>query len=133
MIVVAIVGIIASIAIPNLLDSRISGNEASAVGTVRNLNSAQHTYSLGIGSGKYGNLTTLQSHRLVDSVVASGRKDGYDFAITLGSAATSFTIEARPVSYNFSGTRSFFTDLSGVIRYTTADSPATTASGPLGT
>src|SRR5256885_16243661 len=45
LIVVAIIGIIAAIAVPGLLRARISGNEASAIGSMRAINTAQQNYS----------------------------------------------------------------------------------------
>ena len=60
LIVVAIIGIIAAIAVPGLLRARMSGNEASAIGSLRAINSAQASYSSGCGSGGYAtNLTIL--------------------------------------------------------------------------
>jgi prepilin-type N-terminal cleavage/methylation domain-containing protein len=53
LIVVAIIGIIAAIAVPGLLRARMSGNEASAIGSLRVINSAQNAYSAGCGSGLY--------------------------------------------------------------------------------
>ena len=62
LIVVAIIGIIAAIAVPGLLRARMSGNEASAIGSLRAINSAQSTYAASCGSGFYSptlaNLTT---------------------------------------------------------------------------
>src|SRR5512140_1822151 len=53
LIVVAIIGIIAAIAVPGLLRARQSGNEASAIGSLRAINSAQSTYSASCGNGFY--------------------------------------------------------------------------------
>src|SRR5688572_6055514 len=53
LIVVAIIGIIAAIAIPGLLRARMSGNEASAIGSVRTISSAQATYASACGGGGY--------------------------------------------------------------------------------
>ena len=53
LIVVAIIGIIAAIAVPGLLRARMSGNEASAIGSLRAVNSAQSTYAASCGSGYY--------------------------------------------------------------------------------
>ena len=75
---------------------------------------------------------SLVSGMLVDTVVGSSTKDGYVFAISLGAADASFVIDARPTGYLNSGIRSFFSDETAVIRYTTADSAATSSSSPLG-
>jgi prepilin-type N-terminal cleavage/methylation domain-containing protein len=126
LIVVAIILIIAAIAIPNLLRSRIAANEASAVSSLRTLNTACITFNSTYG--QYPNaMTDLQSPTsgnptstaadLIDQVLASGRKSGYDFVLSPGTANASYTITAFPVTVNQTGLRGFFTDQSGVIRY----------------
>src|SRR5271165_3780767 len=90
LIVVAIILIIAAIAIPNLLRSRMAANEASAVGSVRTINTSEVTYSSTWGLG-YTDLTTLSSSTgtctasstqacLIDPVLGAGAKSGYTFA-----------------------------------------------------
>ena len=87
LIVVAIILIIAAIAIPNLLRSKMAANEASAVGSMRTLNTAAVTYSTTYG-GYPSALTKLgpaspatsTSADLVDSVLAGGTKSGYSFS-----------------------------------------------------
>ena len=59
LIVVAIIGIIAAIAVPGLLRARMSGNEASAIGSVRAINSAQASYSSGCAQGGYATDLTI--------------------------------------------------------------------------
>jgi len=66
---------------------------------------------------------------LIDSALGSGTKDGYAFS-TSGGADT-FIVNARPLDYGFTGSRSFFSDESGVIRYTREDRPATVEDPPL--
>ena len=132
LIVVAIIGIIAGIAVPNLLQSKAATNEASAISSVRYIVSSQSTYSATTGSGSYTTLTGLSNAGLIDSVLGSGTKDGYTFASSAGSDNLTFTIDARPITYASTGTRSFFANESGVIRYNTTDAAATTASPPLG-
>jgi prepilin-type N-terminal cleavage/methylation domain-containing protein len=58
LIVVAIIGIIAAIAIPGLLAARMSGNEASAIGSLRAINSAQSTYASSCANGNYASTLT---------------------------------------------------------------------------
>jgi len=132
LIVVLIIGVIAQIAIPNLLQSRIAGNEGSAINTVRTIISAEMLFATTMGGGRYGTLDKLSQGSLLDSVVGSATKDGYTFAISLGSADTTYNVNARPVSYQSTGSRSFFGDETGMIRYTTANSPATNGSPVLG-
>ncbi|TDI13021.1 MAG: prepilin-type N-terminal cleavage/methylation domain-containing protein [Acidobacteria bacterium] len=132
LIVVLIIGIIAQMAIPHLMRSKLAANEASAITTVRSVLNAETLYVTTVGSGKYASMGSLVTGMLVDTVVGSSTKDGYVFAISLGAAEASFVIDARPTGYLNSGIRSFFSDETAVIRYTTADSAATSSSSPLG-
>src|SRR4028119_1328940 len=88
LIVVVIIGIIAAIAIPNLLAARRSANEGSAVSAMRTLHGAQMTYQATTGAGTYAGapgtadatgLATLAGAGLVDSVLGAGQKSGYNF------------------------------------------------------
>ena len=141
LIVVAIILIIAAIAIPNLLRSRMAANEASAVGSLRTLNTAAVTYSSTYpGAGYPASLAALgtsgaatsASADLVDSVLAAGTKSGYTFAWTAGNGtpSTGYSIAANPVSRGTSGQRGFYTDQSGVIR-NDSTAAATSSSAPL--
>ena len=142
LIVVAIILIIAAIAIPNLLRSRISANEASAVGSVRTINTAEVSYNttypdIGYASvlsimGGSGTPTSTNA-MLLDSVLAGGSKSGYQFKIsastgTSGTAFLTYTQQSWPVNPNQTGIRSFYSDQTGVIRYnaTGNTSPAVT-------
>jgi len=130
LIVVAIIGIIAAIAVPNLLQSKAAANEASSISAVRNLVTSQITYSATVGAGKYAaDLGVLETARLIDSVLGGGTKDGYIYEVS-GSGST-FTINAKPSDIGRTGTRFFFADESGVIRYSTG-ADAGTADSPLG-
>ena len=130
LIVVAIIGIIAAIAVPNLLQSKAAANEASAISAIRNVVTSQITYSATVGSGSYATaLSDLETASLIDSVLGSGTKDGYTFTSSGGS--NTFTVTAAPVTAGSTGTRYFFSDESGVIRYATGGA-ATASSSPLG-
>jgi type IV pilus assembly protein PilA len=144
LIVVAIILIIAAIAIPNLLRSRMAANEASAVGSVRTLNTSAVTYSSTYpGAGYPASLaamgganpcTALSTNAcLIDAVLAGGTKSGYTFTWTGDGATPSvgYSIVAIPVSVGTSGQRAFFSDQSGVIRYNAAGAGATIADPPL--
>src|SRR5438045_4671146 len=117
LIVVAIIGIIAAIAIPNLLASRRAANEASAISSLRTLGTAESTYSSTLGSGAYADLTTLATNQLIDSSVSSATsaspKSGYFYGIT-GAGAGGFQSAAARASSN-TGTRNFCSDQAGVI------------------
>src|SRR5437016_3024950 len=85
LIVVAIIGIIAAIAIPNLLASRRAANEGSAQQSLRTMSSAEATYRSTAGNGSYGPVASMVTQSLVDSVLGGGVKSGYNF--TTGNAA----------------------------------------------
>jgi len=145
LIVVAIILIIAAIAIPNLLRSKMASNEASAVGSLRTLNTASVTYSTSYGSypGSLGVLGPIASGGtassgladLVDSVLSSGIKSGYSFTWSQGSTDSSgnylnYSITAQPLTPGTTGQRYFYTDQSGVIRADSA-AMASAASTPI--
>jgi len=136
LIVVAIILIIAAIAIPNLLRSKMAANEASAVGSMRTINTSAVAYSTTYGSypaalSDLGPSTapTSTAADLIDSVLAAGTKSGYTFVYTAGTNDESYTLTGDPVSTS-TGQRHFFTDQSGVIRYDLSTT-ATSASSPL--
>jgi prepilin-type N-terminal cleavage/methylation domain-containing protein len=88
LIVVVIIGIIAAIAIPNLLAARRSANEGSAISGLRTLHGAQMTYASTYGNGNYAGavgagttaaLSELATPGLVDQVMGTGTKAGYNF------------------------------------------------------
>ena len=151
LIVVAIILIIAAIAIPNLLRSRIAANEASATATMRTLNTAEITYASTYNSGFTDTLTKLgtpaggqpdaNNADLVDPVLSgktgggstSFTKNGFSFTYapngSYGYIAT-YTLHADPVARGSSGQRSFFTDQSAVVR-TNATQTATGSDSPI--
>jgi prepilin-type N-terminal cleavage/methylation domain-containing protein len=129
LIVVAIIGIIAAIAVPNLLQSKAAANEASAISSLRNVVTSEITYSATTGAGGYAaTLTILSAQKLIDGVLGGGTKAGYSFGL-VGTAGT-FTVTAQPTTPGSTGNRYFFSDESGVIRYSTT-AAATVASTPL--
>ncbi len=128
LIVVVIIGIIAAIAIPNLLAARRSANEGSAVSAMRTLHGAQMTYGSTYGNGQYSDgLTSLGgTNGLIDSVLAGGDKSGYNFTggRGVGDATTpaSFWFSARPLSsgsITATGTRKFGVATDGVLKVST--------------
>lgn len=123
LIVVAVIGIIAAIAVPNLLESRKAANEASAMSSVRTIVTAQITFAATRGNGNYAaNLAALGEAKLIDPVLASGTKDGYSFT-TVGGNDGTFTVDATPLSES-TGITVFAADESGVITKTTPDGEA---------
>jgi type IV pilus assembly protein PilA len=120
LIVVAIIGIIAAIAIPNLLASRRAANESAAIGSLRTIGSAEATYLSTLGNNtSYTDLAGLGTAQLVDNVLGTNgsTKSGYTYTTTNPTAGT-FISNANPVSAS-TGTRYFFADDSGVIRSAT--------------
>jgi type IV pilus assembly protein PilA len=144
LIVVAIILIIAAIAIPNLLRAKIAANQASAVGSLRTINSAEETFSSTYSDGY--TLTLLQlggapgvgtcgSAKLIDEVLSAGQKSGYTFvfqpngtlALTAGvpaacgvSGDTGYGVSATPTTLNSTGTTSYCIDETGVVRVNAA-------------
>jgi len=122
LIVVAIIGIIAAIAIPNLLASRRAANEGSAQQSLRTMSSAEATYQATAGNGSYGPVQNMVTQNLIDSTLGGGTKSGYKF--TTGAAApavstTLFTIGATPSTTSgvtATGTRDFCIDQTGVLK-----------------
>ncbi len=133
LIVVAIIGIIAAIAIPNLLASRRAANEGSAQSSLRTIHSSEAVYQSTAGDGEFGTLDDLSDQSLIDSVLASGTKSGYDFLcpagnLTAGPPATFFAT-ANPADVNLgtrTGNRSFTIAEDGILRGKVSDDPADT-------
>jgi type IV pilus assembly protein PilA len=140
LIVVAIIGIIAAIAIPNLIASRRASNEASATASIRTLTSSEATYASTVGNGVYGDLTALAGQGLIDQVLGSSSKSGYNFAATPSVIGTLnvYVTGAAPSSISVgtaTGTRQFASDTTGVIYAALASStlaPTVTSGTPLG-
>ena len=136
LIVVVIIGIIAAIAIPNLLASRRAANEGSAVSAMRTLHGAQVTYQATSGSGNYGSMAELLGVNLVDSVLGSNTKSGYTYVVTEIDKVVStntpayFTATAAPSTASgitATGTRNFLITEIGVVYQNPAASGLPTA------
>lgn len=158
LIVVAIILIIAAIAIPNLLRARMAANESSAAGSLRSINTANATFlstyghsfapnlaALGGAAPAAGAVAPCTAANLIDQTLGQdpATKSGYTFTYVGGLAdpgdivapvcnsVVGYTIQATPVAVGGTGSRSFFTDQTGVIRYDPTGAPATVASTPL--
>jgi prepilin-type N-terminal cleavage/methylation domain-containing protein len=147
LIVVAIILIIAAIAIPNLLRSRMAANEASAVGSLRTINTAEITYAstypaVGFADdlsllGGTGASSSSAAAQMLDNTLGCNSatspgticiKSGYNFMVTGGTVnpVSTYSATANPVVLEQTGKRYFFSDASGTIRYnTTATASAT--------
>jgi len=133
LIVVAIILVIAAIAIPNFMRSRIAANEAASIQNMRNIVTANVVYSSTYGIGYAQTLNALgpagaslpssTNAALIDDVLASGTKSGYSYvylpAAAVNGVTPTYTLNANPVTPGVTGYRYFFTDDSGVIRQNT--------------
>jgi type IV pilus assembly protein PilA len=132
LIVVAIILIIAAIAIPNLLRSRMAANQASAIESLRIISTSEVSYSATFGVGfsptlsslappPGGILATTSAAGLIDSLLAAGAKSGYSFLYVptlqdpLG-AYQGYTLNADPIQLGTTGNWYYYTDQSHVIR-----------------
>ena len=145
LIVVVIIGIIAAIAIPNLLAARRAANEGSAVSAMRTLHGAQMTYASTYGNGQYAAaFSSLGGNQgLIDSTLASKTKSGYSFeggaTASTTSVPASFWFGAVPTGTSgvtATGTRRFGVATDGVIKADTtlsqfSDEAAVVAASPL--
>jgi prepilin-type N-terminal cleavage/methylation domain-containing protein len=149
LIVVAIILIIAAIAIPNLLRSRMAANESSAVGSLRTINTAEVTFATtypAVGFTALANLggvaatcatpagATSTTACLLDNVLAvTAVKSGYTFTAAAGAQTPSVTYASTGYAQvqGQSGQRSFCSDQSGVIRANATAATCTNADAPL--
>jgi type IV pilus assembly protein PilA len=145
LIVVTIILIIAAIAIPNLVRSKIQANETAAVEALKTLNTSAVMYSNSYGGfphsisdmGPGGNaIPSSAAADLIDPVMATGVKSGYKFTFTPvltdpSGNVVSYAITAVPVTPGTTGQRSFFTDPSGTVRANTG-AVADSSSRPIG-
>ena len=140
LIVVAIIGIIAAIAVPGLLRARMSGNEASAIGSMRAINTSQQNYSQ-MCNGYAPLLTELKAagNFLSPDLTSAASVSKSGFTVTMAQAAagtpipappagctgttTNYYATAVPLSFGSTGTRSFATTEQGTIFYASAAAP----------
>lgn len=120
LIVVTIIGIIAAIAVPNLLASRRAANEGSAQQSMRTIASCEITYVHTQGAGSYGDLTQLGQQTLTDSVLSTGTKSGYSFVINpVNGTSPQYWAYALPTitsGLGQTGSRRFGISEDGVLR-----------------
>ncbi len=140
LIVVVIIGIIAAIAIPNLLAARRAANEGSAISSMRTLHGANVTYQSSVGNGEFAaDMAALNTNGLIDSVFSSATasttaKSGYFFTYTAtatGTKPSQFTLVGKPAvvaAVTGTGTRNFGIATDGVMY-----SEAASLSGLVGT
>jgi prepilin-type N-terminal cleavage/methylation domain-containing protein len=128
LIVVAIILIIAAVAVPSFLRSRIAANESSAVASLRTLNSAQISYNSTYPTVGYASTLTALSGTscsppsstgacLIDTVLATGQRSGYNFTLT--NVTGTPNVIASPTTWNYSGMNYFCSFADAVIRSST--------------
>jgi len=130
LIVVAIILIIAALAVPSFLRSKIAANESAAAAAVRIVTSAQISYSSAYPSvGFSSSLASLggtscapptpASACIIDDALASGQRSGYNFVVAnvSGTPATGYNVLATPSAYNSSGVRNFCAYEDSMLRY----------------
>jgi prepilin-type N-terminal cleavage/methylation domain-containing protein len=115
LIVVAIILIVATIAIPSFLHSRRLANENSAVANLRTVSNAEATYQ-GSSGGFFGNMNQLVTARLLDDRFGTGVVGGYRYSVATNGFE--YTVNATPLSRN-NGRYAYFMTAEGVIRYST--------------
>src|SRR5438270_6503641 len=131
LIVVAIILIIAAIAIPNLIRSRMAANEASAVSSIRAITTAEHAYSATypdvgytctiteLGPPASGQPVSATAADILDPVVSKGTKQGYSFSLSgcTGTPISQYQSAGVPLAIGSSGQRAFCSDSSGIIQF----------------
>jgi prepilin-type N-terminal cleavage/methylation domain-containing protein len=130
LIVVGIILIIAALAIPNFIRSKMRANESSAVENMRTITTAEVVYSTTYGIGFSPTLPALGGSPavpdatqagLIDSVLTTGTKSGFNFSFTVVTTdsdghVTNYSVNADPIVPGTSGDRHFYTDQSAIIR-----------------
>jgi prepilin-type N-terminal cleavage/methylation domain-containing protein len=116
LIVVAIILIIATIAIPSLLRSRQAANESAAVATLRTLNTAEVTYAAA-NNMIYSSISQLVTAGLADSSLMTG-KSGYNYSVTVSGNGLDYTAFATALSSS-TGRYDYYTTPDYLIRYST--------------
>lgn len=120
--VVGIIGILASISVPRLLNSRRAANEGSAISSMRTIHSVEASYQSTYGQGDFADLPTLVTEKLVDDTFSTNTKSGYNFEIhpsDLGVRPASYFASAIPsvtTGISQTGSRRFGLCEDGVLR-----------------
>ena len=130
LIVVAVILIIAAIAIPNFIHSKMVANESASIANLRNINTANVVYNTTYGVGYSPTLAALGGNPavpdatqagLIDSVLSAGSKSGYNYTYAATSTdangnVLSYTVNSDPSTPGSTGDRHFYTDQANVIR-----------------
>lgn len=132
LIVVAIILIIAAIAIPKLLQARITANESSAVSTIRTISTSQISYKI-FNATYAADLISLGSAgaNLIPDTIAEAPHQHSGYTFSTSGDATRFTVSGTPAAPGQTGVRSFCTDTPAVIRYSPTESGCDPATSPV--
>jgi prepilin-type N-terminal cleavage/methylation domain-containing protein len=119
LVVVAVIGIISAVAIPNLMASRRAANEANAISAMRTISTAEVNYWFTFGGGSYGSLEQLASERIIDLKLANATdaataRSGYIYGVHLINGGASYIAGSAPITAS-TGSRNFSCDQPGVI------------------
>lgn len=140
LIVIGIILVILSIALPQMGKSQMHAHEMAAIKTVQTINSVQVQYQstfgqyasaltqLGPPAGS-GGTEGAQAANLISANLASGSASGYNF--TVSQTPTGYAVVAVPKTYNNTGRRSFYSDQTGIIRENSTQEPATANSSEI--
>ena len=154
LITVAIIGVLATVTIPALLRAKMSGNEISAIGSLRTINTAEAAYSDAAASGAYATQLSVltqpcpggsQGFLSTEFAADPSQKSGYEIVLDPGTAAPAqadcngvntrrgYYLTGAPIASNRTGVRSFATSNTGVIFFNPSGAPPTEAQmGPSG-
>jgi type IV pilus assembly protein PilA len=128
-------GIVAAIAIPNLLAARRAANEGATLSALRQIHSAEATHQATEGNGSFTDLSDLGRRGLISSELAQGRRYGYKYTLNLKTGEDGmpgFEVVAVPEVYGTTGLRSFYLDETGVLRAANnRGAPATEEDDPM--
>ena len=140
LIVVAIIGVLAAIAIPNLVSSKRAANEAAAISAMRVISSGEATYRATAGGGNYGDLASLATLSFVDQTLGSATiagpgspRTGFLFSAetVAGVGVPAFDAKAQPLLHTSAsllfatGSRSFYVNELGIMYFNTTDTAST--------
>jgi prepilin-type N-terminal cleavage/methylation domain-containing protein len=148
LITVAIIGILATVTIPSLLRAKMSGNEVSAIGSLRTINTAEAAYADTAASGAYATQLAVltqpcpgstQGFLSTEFAADPSQKSGYVIVLDPGSAPAAqadcngvnarrgYYLTGEPISANRTGVRSFATSSAGAIYFSASGAPPTEA------
>lgn len=134
-IVVLIIGIIATIAIPNLLKAKLTANESASVAALRAIHSGEVAYLALNGQTAFGNLSELRNKSLIDEVLVTGNKSGFNFNIstfpktsTLEARFDATAIPSIATGVSATGRYSYLIIETGAMYYVTGSTPPTSDS-----